>query len=101
MTFRTRLLVTFLLTVLLPIIALALFIRVEMTNRLTAQYERRVDALVNVLEEDLDAESAAIAKSLVASVGFAILLSFTPVRLTIHSSEVSTIFSKSFISLIY
>ena len=64
MTFRTRLLVTFLLTVLLPIIALALFIRVEMTNRLTAQYERRVDALVNVLEEDLGAESAAIAKSL-------------------------------------
>jgi len=64
MTFRTRLLVTFLLTVLLPIIALALFIRVEMTNRLTTQYERRVDALVNVLEEDLGAESAAIAKSL-------------------------------------
>ncbi|NIO29767.1 MAG: HAMP domain-containing protein [Candidatus Latescibacteria bacterium] len=64
MTFRTRLLVTFLLAVLLPLIALALFVRDEMTDRLTAQYERRVESLVAVIEEDLAQESEAISTSL-------------------------------------
>ncbi|MDH3216567.1 MAG: ATP-binding protein [Candidatus Krumholzibacteria bacterium] len=64
MAFRTRLLVTFLLAVLLPMIVLALFIRDEMTDRLTAQYERRVESLLTVIEDDLSEESAVIAGSL-------------------------------------
>ncbi|MEE9271580.1 MAG: HAMP domain-containing sensor histidine kinase [Candidatus Krumholzibacteria bacterium] len=66
MTFRVRLLVTFLLAVLLPMIALALFIRAEMTDRLTAQYERRVESLIAVIEEDLAQESEAGRASLAA-----------------------------------
>jgi signal transduction histidine kinase len=64
MTFRLRLLVTFLVAVLLPVIALALVIRDEMGDRLTAQYERRVESLVAVIEEDLAHEDDAIAASL-------------------------------------
>jgi signal transduction histidine kinase len=66
MTFRTRLLIVFLLAALLPIIALTLVIRSEMTDRLTAQYERRVESLVSVIEEDLKRESDAVAASLAA-----------------------------------
>jgi signal transduction histidine kinase len=64
MSFRPRLLVTFLAAVLIPIIALAFFVRGEMTDRLTAQYEHRVDALLEVIEEDLARDSEAIATSL-------------------------------------
>jgi signal transduction histidine kinase len=64
MTFRTRLLIIFLLTVLLPIVALAFFIRGEMTKRLTGQYERRVESLVRVIEGDLAEESTAITNSI-------------------------------------
>ncbi len=64
MAFRTRLLITFLLAVLVPMIILALFIRDEMTKRLTAQYERRVESLVAVIEEDLAQEGDAIATAL-------------------------------------
>ncbi|UCG51072.1 MAG: HAMP domain-containing histidine kinase [Candidatus Latescibacterota bacterium] len=66
MTFRTRMLVTFLLAVLLPMIALTLFVRDEMTDRLTAQYERRVESLIAVIEEDAAYQSDAIANSLAA-----------------------------------
>jgi signal transduction histidine kinase len=64
MTFRTRLLIIFLLTVLIPIVALAFFIRGEMTKRLTGQYEQRVESLVSVIEADLAEQSAAITRSL-------------------------------------
>ena len=64
MAFRTRLLVTFLLAVLLPLIALGIFVRYEMTNRLTAQYERRVESLVAVIDADLAEEGETIAASL-------------------------------------
>ena len=37
MTFRTRLLVTFLAATLVPLVALGWFVRREMTQRLTAQ----------------------------------------------------------------
>ncbi len=53
MTFRARLLVAFLLVTIVPLVALGLLVRREMTQRLTAQYERRVDDLVGVVEEDL------------------------------------------------
>ena len=45
-------------------IALAFLFRDEMTDRLTLQYERRVESLVAVIEEDLAQESEAIATSL-------------------------------------
>ncbi len=64
MTFRARLLVAFLVAVLLPMVALALFIRDEMADRLTAQYERRVESLITVIEEDLAEERDAITASL-------------------------------------
>lgn len=64
MTFRARLIVAFLIAVLLPMIALTLFIRDEMADRLTAQYERRVGSLIEVIEEDLAEERDAITASL-------------------------------------
>lgn len=64
MTFRVRLIVVSLLTVLLPMGILALVVRNEMTQRLTTQYERRVDALVSVIEEDLSRETRMIAAAL-------------------------------------
>jgi len=64
MSFRARLLVTFLLAVLVPLVALSLFVRHEMTARLGAQYERRVDALLSVIDEDLAQEGESIAASL-------------------------------------
>lgn len=68
MTFRARLLIAFLAATLIPIVALGLFVRSEMTQRLTAQYERRVDALVGVVEEDLARARATVRASL-AEVG--------------------------------
>ena len=66
LSFRNRLLVIFLAAVLVPMIALSLLIRVEMTRRLTAQYEQRVTALVSVIEDEIEQDSAAIAASLAA-----------------------------------
>jgi signal transduction histidine kinase len=64
MTFRRRLLVAFLAAVLLPMMALGFLVRGEMTDRLAAQYERRVESLVRVIEEDLAGESERVARSL-------------------------------------
>ncbi len=64
MTFRSRLTVSFLLAVLIPMIALTLFIRNEMTSRMTAQYGQRVESLISVIEEDLDRHSASVRESL-------------------------------------
>ncbi|MDH3196986.1 MAG: hypothetical protein OEO21_01970, partial [Candidatus Krumholzibacteria bacterium] len=64
MTFRLRLLLALSAAVLVPIALLAVFVRHEMTGRLTAQYERRVEALVAVIEEDLTQEDDAIASAL-------------------------------------
>lgn len=64
MTFRTRLLIVFLVAVVLPMVVLAFFTRVEMTRRLTAQYERRVESLIEVIESDLAREGTAIANSI-------------------------------------
>jgi len=66
MSFRPRLLFTFLAAVLIPLITLALFVRGEMTERLTAQYERSVDALLSVIEQDLSRDGREIAASLAA-----------------------------------
>ena len=66
MTFRSRLLVAFLVAVLVPMIALALFVRREMTNRITTQYERRVDTQIAVIEDDLAQARGEIATSIAA-----------------------------------
>jgi hypothetical protein len=47
-----------------PIAVMAIGVRHEMTERLTAQYERRVQSLAAVTREDLSRESASIASRL-------------------------------------
>lgn len=64
MSFRTRLRLAFVAVVLIPVIAFALAVRKTMSDRLTAQYQRRVDALVAVIEEDLSLEGEEIARKL-------------------------------------
>jgi signal transduction histidine kinase len=64
MTFRTRLTILFLLAVLVPMVALTAFIRGEMTERLTHQYQNRVESLISVIEEDLAQQSSSVSKSL-------------------------------------
>ncbi len=66
MTFRARLRLAFVSIVLVPVVGFALVVRHEMARRLTAQYEHRVAALVTVIEQDLQAQSEAIAQALSA-----------------------------------
>jgi signal transduction histidine kinase len=61
MSLRTRLLLAFAAIVLVPIALLAFGVRQEMSRRLSAEYQQRVDNVVEVIREDLDRESAAIA----------------------------------------
>jgi signal transduction histidine kinase len=65
-SFRTRLFLTLLLAILLPLGALAYGVRREMERRLTAEYEGRVSSMVSVIETDLDRESRALAARLAA-----------------------------------
>jgi signal transduction histidine kinase len=64
MSLRTRLLLAFAAVVLIPIGLLAFGIRLEMTRRLSQEYQLRVDRVVEVIREDLARESAAIAERL-------------------------------------
>src|SRR5688500_20379592 len=64
MSLRTRLLLAFAAVVLLPIALLALGLRQEMNRRLSAEYQLRVDRVVEVIREDLARESAGIAERL-------------------------------------
>jgi len=64
MNFRTRLLITFLAATVIPIVALGLLVRHEMTKRLTSQYERRVDALVTVVQDDVGRARANVHQAL-------------------------------------
>ncbi|MGQ0715163.1 MAG: ATP-binding protein [Gemmatimonadaceae bacterium] len=61
MTFRTRLSLAFLAGAVLPLALLAHGVRGEVTRQLTAQYERRVSTLVDVVRQDLTYESASTA----------------------------------------
>ena len=61
MTFRSRLLVAFAAATLIPLALLAGGIRRQITARLVAQHQRRVDALAAVVMQDLTRESAAVA----------------------------------------
>lgn len=64
MTFRARMSVAFVVAALIPLAVLALGVRREVTRRLTAQHERRVGALVDIVRQDLARESASIAARL-------------------------------------
>jgi two-component system, NtrC family, nitrogen regulation sensor histidine kinase NtrY len=64
MSLRTRLLLAFAAVVLIPIALLAFGLRQEMTRRLSEEYQRRVDRVVEVIREDLARESAGIADRL-------------------------------------
>jgi signal transduction histidine kinase len=66
MTFHYRLRLTMLFAVLVPMGSLALFIREEMSDRLTTQYEDRVASLITVIEDDLEREGRKISNSLAA-----------------------------------
>jgi two-component system, NtrC family, nitrogen regulation sensor histidine kinase NtrY len=72
MSLRTRLLLAFALVVLIPIALLAFGFRQEMTRRLSQEYQRRVDGVVEIVREDLARESAGIAERL-ASLGGALV----------------------------
>jgi signal transduction histidine kinase len=64
MSLRSRLLLAFAAVVLIPIGLLAFGVRYEMNRRLSEEYQRRVDRVVQVIGEDLARESAAIAERL-------------------------------------
>lgn len=69
MTFRGRLLAAMIALAIIPLAILAIGVRGEMTERLTAQYERRVDGLAAVTREDLARQGASIASRLDAIAG--------------------------------
>lgn len=64
MTFRTRLLAAFGVVVLVPLLVFGLGIRGEMSRRVTGEYERRVNALVDVIRADLAREADRIGSRL-------------------------------------
>ena len=64
MSLRTRLLLAFAAVVLIPIALLAFGLRQEMIKHLSAEYQLRVDGMVEIIREDLARESAGIAERL-------------------------------------
>src|SRR5688572_17620177 len=66
MTLRTRMLVAFGVAVLIPLALLAFGLRREMSDRLTAEYQIRVDRVVEIIREDLQRESVGISDRLVS-----------------------------------
>ena len=66
MSLRTRLLSAFGVVVLIPLLVFGLGIRREMAGRVTGEYQRRVDALVGVINADIARENDRIAGRLAA-----------------------------------
>src|SRR5215475_5552289 len=64
MTLRTRILLAFGVAILIPLVLLAFGLRQEMNDRLTQEYQIRVDNVVQVIHEDLHRESAGISERL-------------------------------------
>lgn len=64
MSLRTRLILAFGVVVLIPMVLLAFGVRREMNRRLSDEYQRRVDRVVEVIDGDLARESNAIADRL-------------------------------------
>ncbi len=60
MSFRSRLLIAFALATIIPLALLAFGVRRQLTTRLVAQHQRRVQGLARVAEQDLRRESASI-----------------------------------------
>ncbi len=60
MSLRTRLLIAFAAVVLIPMALLAFGLRQDAYRRLSAEYQQRVDAVVETIREDLARESAGI-----------------------------------------
>lgn len=69
MSFRIRVLLAFAAATLLSLFVLAFGIRQQVTTRLTAQHERRVDALARVAMQDLARENADVSARLHSLVG--------------------------------
>jgi signal transduction histidine kinase len=63
-SFRVRLFVAFLGVLLIPLAVLGLGVRREMDRRLTAEYDRRVHALADVIQDDLRRRSGEVAARL-------------------------------------
>ena len=64
MSFRVRLFVAFLAVLLIPLAVLGLGVRREMDRRLTAEYDRRVHALADLIQDDLRRRSGEVAARL-------------------------------------
>jgi signal transduction histidine kinase len=64
MSLRTRLLLAFAVVVAIPVALLAFGLRQDMNRRLGAEYQVRVDEVVEIIREDLTRESAGIAERL-------------------------------------
>ena len=68
MSLRTRLLLAFAAVVLIPIALLAFGLRQDTYQRLSAEYQHRVDSVVDTIREDLARESTAIDERLTSLV---------------------------------
>src|SRR5436190_2199260 len=64
MSLRTRMLLAFAVVVLIPLVLLALGLRQEVSRRLTADYQLRVDSVAETIQEDLQRESESISQRL-------------------------------------
>ena len=61
MTFRSRLLIAFALATVVPLAMLGVGVRRQLTARLVAQHQQRVDGMARVAAQDVERESASIA----------------------------------------
>ena len=61
MTFRSRLLIAFALATVVPLAMLGVGVRRQLTARLVAQHQQRVDGMAQVAAQDVERESASIA----------------------------------------
>jgi signal transduction histidine kinase len=64
MTFRSRLLIAFALATIVPLAMLGVGVRRQLTTRLVAQHQRRVEDMAKVAAQDVDRESASISARL-------------------------------------
>ena len=69
MTFRARVLAGFLVVVLVPLLVFAAGSRRLVRERLVAQYDRRVELLVTMLEQDMAQQGRAVTERIEALAG--------------------------------
>ena len=68
MSFRSRLLIAFVLATVIPLAVLAIGVRRQLTTRLLGQHQRRVQGMARVAAQDVDRESALVAGRLASLV---------------------------------